>query len=43
VRTAWLERQGYHVLRFWNNDALTNIEGVLIRILEALNKLPNRF
>jgi very-short-patch-repair endonuclease len=43
VRTAWLKRQGYHVLRFWNNDALTNTEGVLIRILEALNRLPDRF
>ncbi len=28
-RTAWLETQGYKVLRFWNNDILTNIDGVM--------------
>jgi len=28
ARTAWLERQGFHVLRFWNNEVLGNIEGV---------------
>jgi very-short-patch-repair endonuclease len=22
-RTAWLEKQGYHVLRFWNNEILS--------------------
>jgi hypothetical protein len=27
---------GYRVLRFWNNDALVNIESVLEVILEAL-------
>jgi very-short-patch-repair endonuclease len=35
-RTAWLESQGWRVIRFWNNDVLTNTEGVLTRILEAL-------
>lgn len=29
ARTAWLEAQGYRVMRFWNNDMLQNIEGVL--------------
>ena len=28
ARTAWLERQNFHVLRFWNNEVLGNIEGV---------------
>jgi very-short-patch-repair endonuclease len=28
-RTAFLENQGYRVLRFWNHDVLENIEGVL--------------
>ena len=28
-RTQWLNSQGFTVLRFWNNDVLTNIEGVL--------------
>lgn len=31
-RTAWLESQGYKVLRFWNNDVLANIDGVMQRI-----------
>jgi len=35
-RTAELQSMGYRVLRFWNNDALTNIEGVLEVIVEAL-------
>ena len=35
-RTACLEAHGYRVLRFWDNDVLTNIEGVLEVILEAL-------
>jgi very-short-patch-repair endonuclease len=29
VRTKFIERQGYRVLRFWNSDVLRNIEGVL--------------
>ena len=35
-RTAFLEAQGFRVLRFWDNDVLSNVEGVLQRILEAL-------
>lgn len=35
ARTAWLEKQGYHVLRFWNNEILQNREGVLQMILDA--------
>ena len=27
-RTHWLEAQGFQVLRFWNNEVMTNIEGV---------------
>jgi very-short-patch-repair endonuclease len=33
---AWLESQGWSVLRFWNNDVLTNINGVIETILRAL-------
>lgn len=29
VRDTWLNEQGYTVLRFWNNEVLSNIEGVL--------------
>jgi very-short-patch-repair endonuclease len=36
-RTAWLEGQGWRVIRFWNNDILGNMEGVMGEILSALN------
>jgi very-short-patch-repair endonuclease len=35
-RTRILEEWGYHVVRFWNNDVLNNIEGVLEAILQEL-------
>ncbi|MBV8158576.1 MAG: DUF559 domain-containing protein, partial [Dyella sp.] len=35
-RTLELQLMGYRVLRFWNNDVLKNMEGVLEVILEAL-------
>src|SRR5262249_41609297 len=42
VRTAFLESRGYRVLRFWDNDVLTNLAGVLQRIAESLkNPHPN--
>jgi very-short-patch-repair endonuclease len=34
-RTAWLESQGYRVLRFWNNDVLKTPRSVGEAILEA--------
>jgi very-short-patch-repair endonuclease len=36
-RTAWLEAQGWRVLRFWNNDILANVDGVQVAILRALD------
>jgi very-short-patch-repair endonuclease len=36
TRTRWLEREGYRVLRFWNNDIVQNPEGVLDVIYAAL-------
>ena len=39
-RTAVLEAQGYLVLRFWNNDILRNIDGVVESIVETLNPRP---
>lgn len=39
LRSAWLEERGWKVLRFWNNDVLQNIEGVLAEIDCALSKL----
>jgi very-short-patch-repair endonuclease len=35
TRTAELNAAGYEVLRFWNNDVLQNLDGVLQRIVEA--------
>lgn len=31
-RSAYLRAQGFHVLRFWNDEVLTNTEAVLERI-----------
>jgi len=39
-RTAWLNHHGFRVLRFWNNDVLTNMDGVLAVICEALGPSP---
>ena len=39
-RTAWLESQGYRVLRFWDNDVLLQTEGVLESIYAALKQTP---
>jgi very-short-patch-repair endonuclease len=35
-RTAWLESQGWRVIRFWNNDVLSNTNGVIEAILRVL-------
>jgi very-short-patch-repair endonuclease len=35
-RTRFLEAQGYRVLRFWNNEVLTNMDGVLEAVQQAL-------
>jgi very-short-patch-repair endonuclease len=35
-RTAFLNARGYCVLRFWNNEVLTNIEGVMTVIHDVL-------
>ena len=36
VRDGYLAEQGYRVMRFWNNDVLSNIDGVLMVLDEAL-------
>jgi very-short-patch-repair endonuclease len=40
ARTGRLEAEGYRVLRFWNNDVLTNIEGVMTEIQHAATVTP---
>jgi len=39
-RDGWLKEQGYKVLRFWNNDVLMNIDGVLEVIRRNCIKHP---
>ena len=40
VWTAYLERAGYRVLRFWNNEVRENLDGVVETILAAAAKRP---
>ena len=39
-RTRFIQAEGYRVLRFWNNEVLTNIDGVLEAIQSALTTTP---
>jgi very-short-patch-repair endonuclease len=36
ARTQWLNDHGCRVLRFWNNEVLENIDGVLTTIIAAI-------
>ncbi len=38
-RTAIINAHGYHVIRFWNNDVLDNIEGVIETIRAELRNI----
>ena len=40
ARDAWLRSEGYTVLRFWNNEVLQQMEGVLERIRIAVLPSP---
>jgi very-short-patch-repair endonuclease len=35
-RTRWLESEGYRVIRFWNNDLTSNMDGVLETVYAEL-------
>jgi very-short-patch-repair endonuclease len=39
-RSKVLEANGYRALRFWNNDVLTNIDGVLEEIQRVITTTP---
>ena len=41
-RTMFLSSHGYRVLRFWNNDVLGNVEGVMTLIHQAINEQQQR-
>lgn len=37
-RTAYMTAQGYRIIRFWNNEVLQNLEGVLQQIEAEVKK-----
>ena len=40
-RSEFLVSRGFRVLRFWNNDVLENVDGVLAVIERALHDMPS--
>ena len=40
LRTEALNVRGYRVIRFWNNEVIGNLEGVLQVIAQALEQSP---
>lgn len=38
-RTEYLRSRGYKVVRFWNNEVMNDIEGVIMKIQESLSPL----
>ncbi len=40
-RTNFLEAQGYKVIRFWNNDVIERIEGVVLEIERVIADMPS--
>lgn len=36
IRDEWLRKEGFKVLRFWNNEVLNNIDGVLEMVRKEL-------
>jgi len=41
ARSAFLKTRGYRVLRFWNYDVLTDMDGVLERVRRELGQPPS--
>ena len=39
ARTAMIERQGFHVLRFANGEVMENIDGVLAHVAATLDNM----
>ncbi|NKJ41510.1 DUF559 domain-containing protein [Novosphingobium sp. SG720] len=38
-RTAFLESQGWRVVRFWNGDVMSNLDGVVLELARVLKEL----
>ena len=43
ARTRFLTTHGYRVIRFWNNEVLENIEGVVTVISQVLADMPSPY
>ena len=41
-RTKYLESEDYKVIRFWNNDVMNNIDGVILAIIHAMEDGTNK-
>lgn len=41
-REAWMQAEGYCVLRFGNGDVMTNVEGVARAISEEIARLQSK-
>ena len=41
ARTLVLNRAGYRVVRFWNNEVLGNLDGVLTSLIAELEQAPH--
>ena len=39
MRTEWLQQQGYRVVRFKNEDVISNIDGVLTKIARVCGRI----
>ena len=42
-RTKYLESQGYRVIRFWNNDVMKNMDGVILAIVNTLGNERGKY
>ena len=41
ARTRYIEERGYRVIRFWNNDVMGNVDGVVAEIERVLADMPS--
>jgi very-short-patch-repair endonuclease len=41
ARTRYIEAQGFRVIRFWNNDVLGNLDGVIEEIARVIADMPS--
>ncbi len=39
MRTEWLQQQGYRVVRFKNEDVISNTDGVLTEIAKVCGRI----